>query len=405
MNRAHVFRSHAAGFSMVELMVALALGTFLMIGLLQVFDASRITYKLSEGLARVQENSRFAMDYLQRDLRMAGHMGCVADQSRLLSLSNRGFRSAFAAQTWPTEAQLETTPEQLHFHTAIQGFEAANTAPGGALTLPAAATWSGSPALPAYVSALSPAPMAGSDVVVLRYFSAEGATVVSSLGNELSVETASWDGLVASGGVDAPGLFAVGNCQRAIPFQATSVARGGSRTTLTVAGAGLNRSDLTTETLEGSTLYRAESEVYYVALSPDGGEPTLYRARYTAAPGSGALGLVGGAPEPLVEGIENMQLIYGQDLQTSPDQPPTGYVARQNVAQAVQTGSDKRVWRRVGLVQVAFLSRSTERAGVVAQTAMPALQVLGVRVTPPADGRYRSVYESSVALRNRLYGN
>ncbi|NUO75406.1 MAG: pilus assembly protein PilW [Lysobacter sp.] len=397
--------ARAAGFSMVELMVALALGTFLMIGLVQVFDASRITYKLSEGLARVQENSRYAMDYLQRDLRMAGHMGCLNDQTRLLQPGNRGFRSAFAAQTAPTEAQLEATPEQLHFHTAIQGFEAANTAPGGALTLPASGTWSGSPALPAYVSALSPAPMAGSDVVVLRYFSAEGATVVSSLGNDLSVETASWDSLLSTGGLADPGLFAIGNCQRAMPFQATSVTRGGSRTTLGVAASGLNRSDLTTETLEGSILYRAESEVYYVALSPDGDEPTLYRARFTAAPGSGALSLAGGAPEALVEGIENMQLIYGQDLQTNPDQPPTGYVARQNVAQAVQTGVDKKPWRRIGLVQVAFLSRSTERAGITAQAAMPALQLLGVRVTPPADGRYRTVYESSVALRNRLYGN
>lgn len=100
--------------------------------------------------------------------------------------------------------------------------------------------------------------------------------------------------------------------------------------------------------------------------------------------------------------IENMQLIYGMDLTTDQTRAPSGYVARQDVARVIQPGGDRLPWRRVGMVQVAFLSRSTERAGVAPAVAVPSL--LGLRVTPPGDGRYRSVYESSIALRNRLYG-
>src|SRR5690554_5075136 len=72
---------HCSGVSLIELMVALAIGTVLVLGLVQVFAASRAAYQTSEGLARVQENARFALDFLQRDIRMAGHFGCVNDQA------------------------------------------------------------------------------------------------------------------------------------------------------------------------------------------------------------------------------------------------------------------------------------------------------------------------------------
>ena len=70
------------GLSLVELMIALLIGTILLIGVVQVFGASRTAYQLSEGMSRTQENARFALDYLQRDIRMAGHFGCVNDQAR-----------------------------------------------------------------------------------------------------------------------------------------------------------------------------------------------------------------------------------------------------------------------------------------------------------------------------------
>jgi len=395
------------GLSLIELMVALTLGSLLVLGLLKVFDASRVSYKLSEGLARVQENGRFAMDYLQRDLRMAGHMGCANDQARFLASPAR-FASAFVAEEQPTEAQFNAAPEPLRFNTLLQGFEAAGTAPGAALILSGSGAWSGSPALPAYISSLRPAPAPGSDVVAVRYFSAEGIPVKSFDGGRIVVDTGRWKSALAGAGIAEPGLLAIADCANAAAFEATSVDSGGSDTTVQVGASGLNRSDLSKRNFAAgqATLHRAETQVYYVGLNPQAGnEPTLYRARFTAAPGAAALVLAGGAPEALVEGVENMQLIYGLDSQTDPSRAPTGYVASQKIASKVQSGNDTTPWRRVGLVQVAFLTRSTERAGVSNAERPEPPRVLGVAVTPPDDGRYRSVYESTVALRNRLYGN
>ena len=80
---APVGRRRVAGLSLIELMIALLIGTILVLGLVQVFSASRAAYQLSQGIARNQENARFALDFLSRDLRMAGHAGCVNDQSLL----------------------------------------------------------------------------------------------------------------------------------------------------------------------------------------------------------------------------------------------------------------------------------------------------------------------------------
>ena len=46
--------------------------------------ASRTASRLAEGNARAQENGRFAQEFLQRDIRMAGHFGCVNDQAHFV---------------------------------------------------------------------------------------------------------------------------------------------------------------------------------------------------------------------------------------------------------------------------------------------------------------------------------
>lgn len=67
------FRHSQYGLSLVELMVALALGMVLIAGFLQIFMSVRSTYATNEGASRVQENGRFALDYLARHARMAGY--------------------------------------------------------------------------------------------------------------------------------------------------------------------------------------------------------------------------------------------------------------------------------------------------------------------------------------------
>ena len=73
--RKHIYlRDRQLGLSLVELMVALVLGLILMFGIIQVFFASKQTYITNEGMARMQENGRFALEFMSRSARLAGYI-------------------------------------------------------------------------------------------------------------------------------------------------------------------------------------------------------------------------------------------------------------------------------------------------------------------------------------------
>lgn len=153
-------------------------------------------------------------------------------------------------------------------------------------------------------------------------------------------------------------------------------------------------------------LYRAESLVYYVGTSATSGEPALMRARSNGVDDYGT-------PEELVEGIENMQLLFGLDqtANISNTSPPLGNISTQAIASDVSINTDSTAagqWRRVGQVQVGILTRSPARSTAEGPaTALSYPSALGVSFAPPTqtDGRYRMTYESTIALRNRLFGN
>lgn len=65
-------RSDAAGFSLIELMVALVLGLLVAGAALAILQSNQATYRSNEGLNRVQENARIAFELMSRDIRSAG---------------------------------------------------------------------------------------------------------------------------------------------------------------------------------------------------------------------------------------------------------------------------------------------------------------------------------------------
>ena len=52
----------AAGFSLVEMMIAMVLGLIVVAGLIQVLLANRKSYQLQQGTNILQQNVRFASD-------------------------------------------------------------------------------------------------------------------------------------------------------------------------------------------------------------------------------------------------------------------------------------------------------------------------------------------------------
>lgn len=73
------------GMTLIELMVSLAIGAFLMLGAITVFIQSRTTFRITESIARMQENARFALDYLEPDIRMAHYWGLNTTTSFILN--------------------------------------------------------------------------------------------------------------------------------------------------------------------------------------------------------------------------------------------------------------------------------------------------------------------------------
>jgi type IV pilus assembly protein PilW len=73
--------------SLIELMVALAIGTFLIVGALTVHVRSRSTYELNESISRLQENGRYFFDVVEPDIRMANYWGLTAETSAIAGLA------------------------------------------------------------------------------------------------------------------------------------------------------------------------------------------------------------------------------------------------------------------------------------------------------------------------------
>jgi type IV pilus assembly protein PilW len=70
-------KTNQTGMTLIEIMIALLIGAFLLGGVLQIFTGSQQTYQMQQNLSRLQENGRFAIDFLAHDSRMAGYRECL----------------------------------------------------------------------------------------------------------------------------------------------------------------------------------------------------------------------------------------------------------------------------------------------------------------------------------------
>lgn len=79
-------RHRHGGVSLVELMVALVIGSLLIVGAVSVYANSRTTYAVNESVARLQEQGRYALSIVEPDIELAGYYGFTnsADTLRLV---------------------------------------------------------------------------------------------------------------------------------------------------------------------------------------------------------------------------------------------------------------------------------------------------------------------------------
>ncbi|CAA0097236.1 Uncharacterised protein [Halioglobus japonicus] len=74
-------RGHTHGLTLVELLVALLLGLLLSAGMVSAYLVAKRNYYYEEEMARMQENGRYAMRLLSREFAMAGFYGGIPSSS------------------------------------------------------------------------------------------------------------------------------------------------------------------------------------------------------------------------------------------------------------------------------------------------------------------------------------
>lgn len=388
------------GLSLVELMVALAIGLLLLLGLVEIFGASRAAFSSAEGSARIQENSRFALEFLRRDARMAGHMGCLNE------LGYQAMPELMFNHNSATSSLLTGADWAMRIDMPVEAYDYTGTGPGATYNLSAveaadgSADWS--PALPAALATVSTEAIKGSDVLVLRFLNAESVGL-----DGLGVNAGSVDALVTdpawtafSPFVEAGRMYAITNCQRLSLFQASAGANATGQFNALVGGA--NRSAWGGNEVYGSSgsrLYRYEIAAYYVALDV-GGQPALFVRNFLNDPAVNYLG----DRRALVDGVESLQLAFGSDSRNAVaaggrDDYVDLYGSAADISAAAMNVD---AWQRVISMRMGLLVRSPSHSAAVEGAAPIPLRVADTVITPPDDLRLRSAYESMVAVRNRV---
>lgn len=66
-------RTATRGFTLIEIMIAMAIGTLVMAALVDTFITQRKSYDLQEQISEMIQNARIGMDMVDREVRMAGY--------------------------------------------------------------------------------------------------------------------------------------------------------------------------------------------------------------------------------------------------------------------------------------------------------------------------------------------
>src|SRR5690606_31534984 len=99
-------RRWMVGFSLIELMVAMALGVLVLGAAIGVFQTNQRTYLANEGLNRIQESARVAYEMMTRDIRSAGSSAC---SNEALVMGTDATRLAFRAPVSGSATELTVT--------------------------------------------------------------------------------------------------------------------------------------------------------------------------------------------------------------------------------------------------------------------------------------------------------
>jgi len=341
------YRNREAGLTLIEIMIAITISLVLLSGVMQIFLSSKQTYRIQNATSRLQENSRFAMRFLTRDIRMAGYSGCSGGSlvpNNIVDLDGDGVPD----------------PVSNFAGDGLEGYEYTNLP----LALTSANTLTAAEVLP------------DTDIIVIL----KGSTTDVQLTGNMTADNANIQiatlSAVAAGFTAADILF-VSDCSAADVFSITNVSNAGGKTTMAHSSANNTGPKLSKAYGTDATVMKLEKIAYYTGLNTNG-YPALFR-RYM----EGANMIT----EELVEGVESLQFQYGED--TTGDGHANRYVNATNVTN----------FANVVAVRIGLLMHTQEEINPAADTNT--YQVLDFLVDPTDDRRSRHIFTNTSKLRNK----
>jgi type IV pilus assembly protein PilW len=332
---------------LVELLVWMAVSLLIISVIGVVYGNTKQLTRVNDTVSRLQENGRFAVYLLDRDIRLAGFRGCNGNDAAVPYLS-----------------VLNSTAYPYQFNVAIAGYRGASGA------------WS--PALPTDISALTPTPLAGTDVVTVRFIDSTGVSLTAAMSSSTD------DIQVAPGSALSTGdVLLIAGCSAYAIFNASQFNSGNGKIKHDTGGGtspGNTTKDLGTAFRTDAAVYRLVTRTYYIA--PSARKPATNALWSNSVPGYDGQA----QPEEMVEGVEGLSLFFGED--TDGDKAANRYVS----ANAVGT------WNNVVSVKTQLLL-ATVRDNM---TTAPQTYTFDGVTTTPTDRRLRSVLSSVITVRNRV---
>lgn len=248
------------GFTLVELMIAIVLGLLLTAVVAEVYLNSKKTYRVSDNLSRVQENGRYFLEELGRDIRMAGYIGCA----KFAPITNNAIP---ATSAW------------LSFSQAVNGYELPSV-PGG-LTVAEV--------------------LAGTDVIKLQRAIGSDVRLTGNMGvvnANIQIGSNPYNYV-------ANDILLIADCTSADIFRTTNVSVGVG--TVTIAHSAATNSSVNLSKPYGidAELMKLSTNIYYIGTGA-AGCPANTLCRKVL---SGITLVV----QPLIDNVENIQIEYGED--------------------------------------------------------------------------------------------
>ncbi|NKN33654.1 PilW family protein [Marichromatium bheemlicum] len=352
------------GLSLVELMIGMLIGLFLIGGMVQLLGANRQVYRYQEALSRIQEHARFALETLGYEIRMAGYTGCPI-RNEIANVING------AGTTW-----------WLDFNTgSVRGYDGSQHFPGRAI-----GTNTGDR-------------VAGTDAATFIHGGGDSYTVATHNptaaefklntthdlddGSIVLVCDATQTSILQLTNVNSSNVTIVHNTGTATPGNCTKGL--GSPVECTANGTPYTFGP-------DSSMVDFVPTAFYIGVSTSGTGRSLYRIRSQVSAATTSV-----AVEELIEGVEDMQIFYGIDADGDRVVDPD-YVDASAITDWEQVLSVRLELLFVSLEDqlniepqwIAFPSADTGRANLI-----------GDGFTA-ADRRLYQAFGTTLGLRNRL---